>query len=62
MGPEQSLVIVTCRDVAHQVEVLRRLAPLPEIYLVTQEAPMGTVSPEEERELTDWLREMVAFA
>jgi hypothetical protein len=28
----------------------------------TQAAPMGTASPEEVRELSDWLREMVAFA
>ncbi len=28
----------------------------------TQVAPMGTASPEEVRELSDWLREMVAFA
>lgn len=28
----------------------------------TQPAPMGMASPEEVRELSDWLREMVAFA
>ena len=28
----------------------------------TQAAPMGVASPEEVRELSDWLREMVAFA
>ena len=27
----------------------------------TEAAPMGTASPEEVRELSDWLREMVAF-